>query len=305
MKQGAIYFLIFLGGFFFFNTPVHAQEKSTYALSLEPAYQEVEIPEDAEIVETSITLKNDSDTLQQVEFFAFDFQQTDHFGSIGLLAGLTENYPHTLASFVTFETDTTVIEPHSEQTVTIRIENRASLSPGGHYAALITRLIQEDATSEQKIVPAISSLLLVRKHGGDQVHLSLKNVDWQTSWLTTTIPKKITATFENQGNIHVIPRGTVTVTDFFGTVVYQGTINESSSYVLPGTIREIPIELKKSAPLLPIMFVSVSIEGYSNLERIPFAAEQSFLYINTTLLFTLILLGTGSIYLYRRKKSQT
>ena len=298
-----IFFLAFVGLFSLIITQaVSAQEENNFSLTVQPAYQEVEIPENEASIETSITLKNPSDVAQQMELFAFDFKQTDHFGSIGLLNGFTGQYAHTLASFLSFEKDSLIIDAHSEEKVIIKVENRATLSPGGHYAAIVVRAVEEQGPSQQKIVPAISSLLLVRKKSGERVNLSLKELGWKPKAIATKIPEKIQLTFENGGNVHVVPRGTVTIKDVFGTTVFQGTVNESSLYLLPGTIRSIPVDIHKSRSLFPLMFFSLEVTGRSNIGEALFSAETSFLYINRTFLLILAIFIGGVIFQVIRKK---
>ena len=282
--------------------PANAQSKAGFSLSAEPAYQEIEIVANELSVETVITFTNSSDSPQHLEFFAFDFKQTDHFGSLALLEGVADDYPHTLASFISFNKDSVVIPPKSSEELLVRVENRASLTPGGHYAAVVARGVTDTIDEKQKIIPALSALLLVRKTGGERPHLSLTKVDWDTRSATFTLPKKVTLTFQNDGNVHVIPRGSISVTDVFGTTVAQGTINETSSYVLPGTIRELSTVLKKSRPVLPLTLISVSVEGYTTIGNIPFTAEQSFLYIDFWFLIVLGMIITAVVLHKKIKK---
>jgi hypothetical protein len=286
------------------STNTFAQNTNTFSLVIEPAYQEVEIPEDQEDVTTTITIKNPSDNSQQVELFAFDFKQSDHFGSISLLNGITEKYPHTLASFLSFEKSSITINAQSEETINIVVQNRATLSPGGHYAAVIIRSLNEQINQQQKILPAISSLLLVRKSGGERINLSLKDFGWKPKSIVTKIPTKINLTFENGGNTHVIPRGQIKILDMFNRVVFQGTINDSSLYLLPGTIRIIPNKINQSIRSVPIMFYSVQAKGNSNIGESNFYSEQSFLYIDIKLLYALTIIFGYFIFKKFKKKNK-
>ena len=281
-----------------------AQEKNNFSLTIQPAYQEVEIPEDKNSVETTITLKNPSDTAQQMELFAFDFTQSDHFGSIALLDGFTGQYAHTLASFLSFEKDSLIIAAQSEEEVVIKIENRATLSPGGHYAAIVVRAIEKQGASQQKILPAVTSLLLVRKKSGERINLSLKELSWQPKALVTHFPEKIDLTFENGGNVHVVPRGTAAITDIFGRVVFQGTVNESSLYLLPGTMRTISTNLQQSRTFFPLMFYSLEIHGRSNVGEATFSSETSFLYVDWKFVVLLLIIVGAIIFRTVQKKKR-
>lgn len=297
-----IFVFFILGRSFFYSNQVYAQEGTGFSLIVEPAYQEVEIPKDATSVETSILFKNTSDVAQQVEVFAYDFKQTDHFGSIALLDGFTGEYLHTLASFLSFEKDSLIIGPHAEEKLNIKIFNRQTLSPGGHYAAVVARAVDDQQYSQQKILPAVSALLLVRKTDGERIHLSLKEIDWHPSALAVKIPAKINLRFENSGNVHVIPRGTVRIKNLFGKVIFQGTINESSLYLLPGTMRIIPVKLQQSRQVFPISFLTVEINGRSDVGQAVFSNELSFVYLDLRLTLVLLVLVAWQIKRFIRKK---
>lgn len=249
-------------------------------MTVEPAYQEIEITENDAAVDAVLTFKNQSDNPQQVELFAYDFKQTDHFGSLALLDGINNNYLHTLVSYLSFEKDSVIIQAHSEEEVVVKIKNRVSLSPGGHYAAVIARSVDDRMQSQQKILPAISSLLLVRKVGGERVNLSLKEILWDPKFIVTHLPEKVELMFENGGNIHVAPRGTIKIIDVFGRTVSQGIINDSSLYLLPGTFRRIPVTLQPSRPFFPVMLFFLDASGSSDKGEIAFHSELSFLYVD-------------------------
>lgn len=297
--------VFFVGwGGLIFSQKVSAQEKSPFSLSVKPAYQEVEITENDDTVDATLTYENKSDSIQEIELFAFDFKQTDHFGSLALIDNIHENYLHTLVSYLSFDKDSLILLPHTEETLTVKIKNRASLSPGGHYAAVVARAVDSEKENKEKVLPAISSLLLVRKIGGERVNLSLKEILWKPNILVTHIPSTIDLEFENNGNVHVIPRGTLKVTDFLGNVTHQGIINDSSLYLLPGTIRRIPISLQQSKPFFPIMLFFLDATGNADQGDVVFHSEQSFLYIDWRFLIFLGIFAVGALILFLKKRKK-
>lgn len=275
---------------------------TTFSLVAEPAYQEIEIDEDTGVTEAIITYKNTSNKAQQIEFFAYDFKQNDHFGSIALLENFSGDYLYTLASFLSFEKNSLIVEPFSEEKLVVRITDKQTLSPGGHYAAVIARSVDDKPSNQQKILPAISSLLLIRKKGGERVHLSLKEIQWSPGFIETMIPKKINLSFENEGNVHITPRGTVKFKDIFGRVVAQGIINDSSLYILPTTLRRIPVTIQRSRWLFPIMIVNVEVEGYSNFGDSTFSSNLSFLFIDFKLISLIAVVLILRFWINRRKQ---
>ena len=206
-----------------------------------------------------------------------------------------------LAPFVSFETDSIVLEPGSSEEIEIKIDNRDSLSPGGHYAAIVVRNVEVRETENQKILPAISALLLVRKTGGEEFNITIRDIGWNPT-LSFKIPEEIVIQFENNGNVHDIPRGTVKITDMFGRVVYQGILNENSSYLLPDNIRSIPIKMKRSRFLFPIQLLSLEIRGTSEIGSVPIQAEISFVYFDYRLVVFVFIVVIFSFILVRRNK---
>ncbi len=277
---------------------VHAQS----VLTLDPAFQEVVITADDSEVETTISYSNESSESVELELFAYDFTQTDLLGSVGLLPG-DVSYPHTLASFLEFEQNRFVLNPQEKKNVTIRVRNRGSLTPGGHYAAVVARVVQSaDVQATQQVVPAVSALILVRKTGGEQYHLSLSSTDWNPGAIEFSVPDKVELLFRNDGNVHDIPRGTVEAKSLFGKTLYQGTVNESSFYLLPGTQRRIPVKLRKSHSLLPLEIVTVTMSGAAQFSGIGYKREESFILIRWEFLVVLLVLVAGSVGIWQWRK---
>jgi hypothetical protein len=179
------------------------------------------------------------------------------------------------------------------------------MSPGGHYAAVVARLIS-DSSSDQRVLPAVSSFLLVRKIGGEQLHLSLKKSPL-FEVISTKLPQETALTFSNQGNTHIIPRGSIVIKDFFGTVVAKATINENSLYIFPGTERSVSQKITYLKPILLPMPLFITITGSSQPGAIPYQQSGWFFYISPVSLvvvFVLISFGVFRAFIaFKRKKS--
>ncbi len=271
-------------------------------LTVDPAFQEVLLTIDETEAETTISYSNESSESIELELFAYDFTQTDLLGSVGMFPA-DVSYPHTLASFLEFEQNKLIVNPKEKKNAVIRVRNRASLTPGGHYAAVVARVFQRPAdAATQQVVPAISALILVRKTGGEQYHLSLSNTSWSPGTIEFSIPEKIELLFRNDGNVHDIPRGSVTVKNVFGTTLYQGTINESSLYVLPGTQRRIPVTLRNSHWLLPIEVITVATNGTAQFSTVAYQREESLILVRWQFIVFVVLLVAVGVGIWRWQK---
>ncbi len=280
-------------------------EIAAKGITVTPSFQEIEIEQGVPEASASFTLRNDHETAVEFELFAYDFQQRDHFGSLALLDGFETAYAHTLASFLRFTEDRLVLPPGESKDIIVTIQNRDSLSPGGHYAAVIIRQVQhEDEIRE--VLPALSTLLLIRKKGAEQFHLSINSVDWKRSSVRFFIPDTVPVLFQNDGNTHVVPRGNLEIKDIRGRVVYQGTINQDSVFVLPGTERRIPIQVRQSRWTAPVMVMSMTIRGTSSPGGIKYHHEDSFLYIHPGALVAIIVCSALLVYMtIKRRKKRT
>lgn len=286
--------------------PLRAQTNST-GLRVEPAFQEVYLAKDQESTSTEIKVVNDSDVQQQIELSAVDFRQTDALGSLAFLEQLREDLPHTLAAFMRFDQLSIIVEPHSEKKVTVFIDNRQNLPPGGHYGAIIIRSNSEEDVQQnntQKIIPALASLILLKKEGEFSSAMSLSETSLSKTPLRFSIPLNFRITLKNEGNIHEVPRGQVKMTDLFNRVIAQGTINESSLFVLPENRRNYPLTLKRSRSVFPIMLVNLNIEGYAQGSKTHFSYQDSFLFIHPAIIVILILLILIAIFIIRHVRKR-
>lgn len=152
-------------------------------------------------------------------------------------------------------------------------------------------------SSNQRVLPAFASTVLLRKKSGEIQNLSLIDVRDSKRLFRVSLPTEATATFQNNGNVHLIPHGEITLTDLFGRVIKQATLNEDSAYVLPGTQREISNHLRNTSWSLPISLLSLTIIGSSGATS--YSVEYSFIYVSPVLLVFIFL---GFILLTLRYK---
>jgi hypothetical protein len=87
----------------------------------------------------------------------------------------------------------------------------------------------------------LSSLLLVTKQGGLRQELTIDSQKQSGGWWR--LPVRVTQLYRNTGNVHVVPRGIVSVRDPFGREVRRGAINENSKVILPETKRSYTTQL--------------------------------------------------------------
>lgn len=285
--------------------PVAAQSPSS-TVTLSPPFVQLSLPEGSTGISHVLELTNTTDKDLAFSAAVFLFSQVDSQGTTILTDKPPSNESLSIADSISVTPSSFVVTAGQRQTLTVNINNRQNLAPGGHYAAVVIRSNTETTANTPSVVPALSSFLLIRKIGGEQYHLSLGKVTLLDSLFRMQIPNQIPLLFENQGNTHVIPRGTITISDIWGRSVWEGTINEGSLVVLPRAQREISVSLRKIRPLLPSIVYTVRVQGRSEPGEVKFTQTGTVFILDapTGLLLSCPLLGILFLITWKKSRRQ-
>ena len=268
---------------------------------IEPAYQTVDLNK-GETVEAEITLKNNTDKAITFNLFTLNFSQNES-GVIEFIGKDTTNYSYALASYISLPQDSITVEAQSTDTVTVTISDRQDLSPGGHYAAVVAQAEgTENVKSATQFTPALASLLLLRKTGGEIFNLSLKDVSWPDRFMHLFYPKNVALTFQNEGNIHIIPRGRIEVYDTFGRLTHKGVLNTASKYIFPSSRRTIEVPISRVASILPVSIDHIIIKGNDSLNKVSYSYRETYLYINPIFAGIAIMATFAATYISIRRR---
>lgn len=309
VKYGKVVSIIFsaLGLFFLtlgFAPRIFASTQNV--LEVSPAYLDVTLGKTEARKTIQITYTNKSNQSVALELYPIDFNQSDDTGAYGFLGQSPGSYSYSLSSFLSFESNRIDLDPGQKHVFTIVVQNRPDLSPGGHYAAVVARQIQDSTSTAESVAPAVSTMIFLEKKGGERFNVSLQDVDWPGFPVEISYPSQLMLTFQNDGNVHVLPYGTVIIKDMFGRVVDKGSINESSLKVLPETRRIIAVTMHGIAVSLPISFNTISINGHDSQNKTNFSYSDTYFYVNPFFLLSIVVLFIAAIFLlrYKRKKKK-
>ncbi|TXI33973.1 MAG: hypothetical protein E6Q53_02115 [Candidatus Moraniibacteriota bacterium] len=244
-----VFTLSFVGGACFFPWFAEAREAG---LTVAPVFQEVSFEAEEESVEFFITLSNDTDGPLVLRPSVVDFGSLDESGGVAFL-GATDNLvrKYALASWMRPEKDVISLASGESEQLRVVIENRESLSPGGHYGAVLFQVGNEENTVDANAVAVnqlLSVLVFAKKQGGEVYGLKLLDYTLEKSWVRGISQARLR--FQNEGNVHAVPRGTVVLRDPVGRIVQKGIINTESGLVLPETQRTFVTKFVSVALLL-------------------------------------------------------
>lgn len=114
---------------------------------------------------------------------------------------------------------------------TITLTDSSKLAPGGQQIDLV--MTQQSLPGAQvSVVPSIRLPLTVIKEDGAVTRFSA--VPLNTKGFSLDLPSSVAVLVKNTGNMIVIPRGFVSVTDPRGRTVRKGVLNSASLAVAPG-----------------------------------------------------------------------
>jgi hypothetical protein len=222
---------------------IAADRKETGGVIITPALQQLVITEDQPKLEGFFTVQNDADQPTVFELSAIDMGTLDDTGGL-IFSGLSQDYQkkHGLAQWIELPQTRLEIAPQKVATVAFTIKNESTLSPGGHYGAIIVKQVPKQpgqANQQVNLSPQAASLLFLLKRGGEVYQLGLQQVKAaHTAW---TLPAKVELPFKNEGNVHIVPRGIVRLKDIRGRELARGIINPDSAIVLPDRTRTLQV----------------------------------------------------------------
>ncbi|MEK7600084.1 MAG: hypothetical protein AAB462_03570 [Patescibacteria group bacterium] len=226
-----------------------ALAQPTSQVTIVPFLQTVRVESNEPTKTVDLTITNRSSKTQNFHLNVLNFGTLNETGGLVFSGNnastLAKKYG--LATWLRLSVSDLVLEPTQSSTVQATIINDVSLTPGGHYGAVVASVNTKDDVGGNKVnvKQELSSLIFATKVGGEKYDLSLKGVKYDVGW--GQLPSQITLRFKNTGNVQVVPRGIVKIVSPRGNVVSQGVINEASSYVLPETYRQLPVSLKSVA----------------------------------------------------------
>ena len=292
-----------------FATSLPAQAVST-GFIISPAFQSVNLSASQPSAGYVVQLTNATPADQNFRLSAVDFGSLDETGGVAFTGAPTSESEHRygLAAWMGLGTNTVFLAAGKSTQVTVTISNRPSLAPGGHYGAILATAVTDTgkpgSDPRVNLQQVLSSLILLTKEGG--VDASLKLVSQQPDKTGWRLPSKINHRFQNDGNVHVIPRGVVEVKDPFGRTVSRGALNDGSGTILPESFRRYVTPLTSvAAAWMPGRYTLATTYRYDGTEQTK-TASVHFWYVGLIIVWLVAIAALGLtgwlVWLYRRRR---
>jgi hypothetical protein len=123
--------------------------------------------------------------------------------------------------------------------------NKDSLAPGGHYGAVLATVRSDEKVNQPMVGvnQSLATLIYVLKNGGEKADLEFKSLEYNKN--VFYFPKMVNLRFGNNGNVHVVPRGKMEITNSKGEIIAKGIVNADSGKILPESFRVLQTSIKR------------------------------------------------------------
>lgn len=275
-------------------------------LQVNPAIYDITlIPKEKE-KQITFNYTNISDQSVVLILSVYNYNLKDHSEGEVIFDKDASNKARSLIPYISLEPLQLSLAPKKSGVVTATIRNAEELSPGGHYAAVVAEINQDGASKNIPIVaPSVSSMLLVKKEGGEKYGLGFNGIQEQFLPFVFTYPQLFHLSFTNSGNVHLIVYGSVEQRDMFGRLLYKGVVNTSSLTIFPQKSRSLPVQMTKVSFSFPISINKLVVNGTDSLKKVSYHYEKTFVYVNIWALLVLVVVIFLIINMLKKVRRKT
>jgi len=193
-----------------------------------------------DLLVNKIMVLNPTEAVISVKMVIEDIAAVGETGEVIVEPPETETY--SLAKWTTAEPLEFTLEPKQQKYVDFYIQVPPNAEPGGHYGsvlAMITAAVGEGMTGAAT-AQKVGALLLLTVSG--KVKESLRVKEFSAPSFSEYGPVNFNIRFQNEGSVHVRPKGFVTITSWRGKVA---DLEFPQQNVIPGAIRRIETKWDK------------------------------------------------------------
>jgi hypothetical protein len=213
---------------------VFAQVPNSQGLAITPPVFELSANPGDTIVNT-IRVDNLTEAPLPIDTFADNFTAIGEEGQVGLSK---EESAFSLATWISISPSSATLAAKASKTFEFTIKVPKNAEPGGRFGSVVfsTNGKKPDQGGGVGTGQEVGSLILLTLAGEVKERASIASFK-TTQSVFEQGPISFETRIKNQGNVHIKPTGTITISDVFGKK--QATIPVNSQNVLPDAIRKL------------------------------------------------------------------
>jgi hypothetical protein len=153
-----------------------------------------------------------------------------------------EKSPYSIKDNITPDTREFTLDFGQRITIPVKVTIPDNAQPGGFYASVLISNVPDDETvntsqGKARLVSRVGSLMFIRVKGeaNEAGHIEDFRIAGESKAVYDKGPFTFQVLFNNTGNVHLVPYGTVNVKNIFGKSV--GIVNVDAYFALPNSTR--------------------------------------------------------------------
>lgn len=201
-------------------------------------------------IKTQILLRDISSTNLIVTGQTNDFVAAGEDGTPKVILDNNTVDPYSMKTWVVPPASLNLV-PREIKSLQITINIPANAPPGGHYAVVrFTGTAPSLSGTGVSLSASLGALILLTVNGKINHNLSLASFTVNKAGKTGSVfqsgPLDFVVRLKNNGNVHELPVGQITITDMFGKKLATTNVNLPPKNVLPSSIRKFDSSLDSS-----------------------------------------------------------
>lgn len=265
MVQKISYSLLVLSVCILLVFPYGAVAQGQLTLSVTPPLFQI-AASPGELFKSSVKVVNSNNYDLQVFAEVVNFAPTGENGQGSFSPVFEDAADATLAGWIDITESSITVPAERSVDIPFVVDVPENAAPGGHFAAILvgTKPPSDDGALVVQTSQLVTSLFFLRIAGDVIEDASIRefSVDKQ---FRETPETEFLLRFENKGNVHVQPRGDITIFNMWGKERGYIPVNHHSSFgnVLPDSVRKFTFSWKGESSLTDIgRYKAVATLGY-------------------------------------------
>ncbi|OGY99346.1 MAG: hypothetical protein A2945_00700 [Candidatus Liptonbacteria bacterium RIFCSPLOWO2_01_FULL_52_25] len=258
--------------------PLVARAQETLTLTVTPPFFELNVSP-GEYWASAVKIVNTNPGDLPVYAVLMDFEAQGEEGRGKFLPIAPQEGAPSLASWITLPAGSEFVVPKGQsQEIPFALRVPQDASPGGHYAAILvgTRPFEGTPGSVVRVSSYVASLFLVRVAGDVSEIGDIREFSTDAQ-LYFTPNVGFTMRFENNGNVHLRPEGTVLIYNMWGIERGRIELGDVTGNVLPGTLRKFNFAWNGERSIFDFgRYTAIATVTFGNAMRQNVSAETSF-----------------------------
>ena len=229
-----------------------------------------------------------------------DFVVTDTSGTPNIIPPGTLSNKYSAANWIGVTPQTFTLKPGDSQKINYYVQVPRDARPGGHYAAIVYSPIVTGALtgSGSTVNSQLGSLFYITINGPINEQSTVSK--FFANPFQEYGPVNILTQIKNLGDLHIAPKGTITVTGLF----FNQTQNLPTHNIFPEAARDFSNTFGQN--LMIGRYEASFIGSYGTNDNLPLVATMYFWVfpwrITLVIILAVVALTLGGIYLRKRKK---